>query len=408
MEKEKSTFEVINDYINSNFQKVSDSKVAIDNVMKFDNFLKVNNYSLKMDELMKLINENTLLNNSLELIFKRYQKQVISGVSFILFNNNTISTLLEFYCTLHNIDFVNSVDYSEAIIGNNLKYYLLEINKIPLLSSEEEKDLTTRIYNGEKELCSLLIQSNLRLVVSLAFHFQNQGLDIMDLIQEGNIGLMKAAYRFNPSMGYKFSTYASISIKRHFIRAIQDKTRTIRIPNNLHSKIMVYKNTVRLLYEELGRRPSSIEVADKMNISVSDVDILCECSMKIISINTLINDDDEDEIGQFIPDYTLEEDDDHVYIDSSFDYNLLFSNLNDKEKKVLEMRYGLCGYSPMTLEQIAKVFNLCRERIRQIELRALRKIRMSKHIEKFEEYMPNPDIAHKNICEYKKRKKLLK
>lgn len=282
------------------------------------------------------------------------------------------------------MDYLNeSIDYDIIFKENNLKYYLSELNTLSLLSYEEEKEIILRIQNGEKQLCEKLIINNLRLVVSIALRYRWHGLELLDLIQEGNIGLIKAAYNYDSRIGFKFSTYATPSIKRNIMRAIYYKGRTIRVPEYIYKEIIKYEKTVQFLTDKLGRNPSVFEVSSEMNMSISDVELLLNSSKSLISLNTYLYDDDDEEIIDSLIEPIIENDD-RIDIDSSFDLNKLFSSLDEKERTIIELRFGLNGYNPMTLEQIGNIFNLTIEGVRKVQNRALHKIRNSESVEEFE------------------------
>lgn len=262
-------------------------------------------------------------------------------------------------------------------VGDSLKQYLHEIGKYPLLNQEEEIALAKRIELGDAMAKQELVNSNLRLVVSIAKHYARNSRNLQDFIQEGNLGLMKAAERYDYRQGFRFSTYATWWIRQFISRAIADKSRAIRIPVHMYEKVNKYRKTVRQLHQQLGREPEVREVADAMNISEETVNELRMISMDPVSIDSPVGDDGDNTIGDFIPDQTSDSPEkamEQVMLRQNIDKAL--GILTEKERKVIQLRFGLVedGRS-RTLEEVGKVFHVTRERVRQIEAKALRKLR---------------------------------
>ena len=271
-----------------------------------------------------------------------------------------------------------------------VQMYLKEIGRTPLLNSAEEKELAKRIERGDEIARQKLIQANLRLVVSIAKRYVNRSphLSILDLIQEGNIGLSRAVDKFDYHKGFKFSTYATWWIRQAVTRALADYSRTIRIPVHMVETIMKYTQTKRRLMQELGREPLPEEIAAEMGMDAEKVHYIQKISQEVISLETPIGDDDEDSVlSDFIKDET------NMSPDQLANHALLrdqirevLTDLTDRERKILGMRFGLDDNIPHTLEEVGKVFGVTRERIRQIEAKALDKIRNHKNIKKLEGY----------------------
>ena len=257
-----------------------------------------------------------------------------------------------------------------------VRMYLKEIGKVPLLTGAEERELAIRMEQGDEEAKKKLCESNLRLVVSIAKRYLNRGLSFLDLIQEGNLGLIKAVDKFDYTKGYKFSTYATWWIRQAITRSIADQARTIRIPVHMVETINKLIRISRQLLQELGREPTSEEIAKEMGITVEKVREIKKISQDPVSLETPIGEEEDSHLGDFIPD-----DDVPAPVEAAA-YSMLkeqlmevLDTLSDREKKVLMLRFGLEDGRPRTLEEVGKEFNVTRERIRQIEAKALRKLR---------------------------------
>ena len=257
-----------------------------------------------------------------------------------------------------------------------IKIYLCEIGQIPLLTPEQEIELAAKIKKGDREALALMIRSNLRLVVKIALAYANLGLPLLDLISEGNIGLMKAVERFDPAKGGKLSTYAAWWIKQSISRALANQSKTIRLPVHLVDKISKMRRVSLQMSEELGREPTDEELGDEIGIASGKVSQLKTISIRPASLDAPISDDDSTEFGEIVGD---------EYAQTPFelvrDKNLrnelggLLDVLDDREKKIVFQRFGLDGGKPKTLEEVGKRFGVTRERIRQLQNIALSKLR---------------------------------
>ena len=275
-----------------------------------------------------------------------------------------------------------SMDVDEPI-----KMYLREIGQIPLLSYEEEIEYAQRVLNGEEEAKQKLIESNLRLVVSIAKKHTNRGLKMLDLIQEGNMGLMKAVEKFEYEKGFKFSTYATWWIRQAITRAIADQGRTIRIPVHMIETINKIKKESRIILQETGKEPTAEELAEKLELPVEKVKSMLEMNQNPISLETPVGSEEDSELGDFVEDDKFANPYDattRVLLKEQLDEVL--KTLNEREEMVLRYRYGLDDGSQKTLEEVGKIFNVTRERIRQIEVKALRKLRHPSRRKKLEDY----------------------
>ncbi len=273
-------------------------------------------------------------------------------------------------------------------IDDPVRMYLKEIGKVPLLSADEEIELAKRMEKGENEAKRRLAEANLRLVVSIAKRYVGRGMLFLDLIQEGNLGLIKAVEKFDYRKGYKFSTYATWWIRQAITRAIADQARTIRIPVHMVETINKLIRVSRQLLQELGREPHPEEIAKEMSMSVDKVREIMKISQEPVSLETPIGEEEDSHLGDFIPD------DDAPAPAEAAAFTLLKEQLIDvldtltaREEKVLRLRFGLDDGRARTLEEVGKEFNVTRERIRQIEAKALRKLRHPSRSKKLKDYL---------------------
>lgn len=273
-------------------------------------------------------------------------------------------------------------------IEDPVRMYLKEIGKVPLLSAEEEVTLAQRMEAGDEEAKKCLAEANLRLVVSIAKRYVGRGMLFLDLIQEGNLGLIKAVEKFDYRKGYKFSTYATWWIRQAITRAIADQARTIRIPVHMVETINKLIRVSRQLLQELGREPHPEEIAEEMNMSVERVREILKISQEPVSLETPIGEEEDSHLGDFIQDDNVP-----VPADAAA-FTLLkeqlvevLSTLTEREQKVLRLRFGLDDGRARTLEEVGREFNVTRERIRQIEAKALRKLRHPSRSRKLKDYL---------------------
>ncbi|MBR6530715.1 MAG: RNA polymerase sigma factor RpoD [Clostridia bacterium] len=273
-------------------------------------------------------------------------------------------------------------------IEDHVRLYLKEIGKVPLLSGEEEVELAQKMAQGSDYAKQKLVEANLRLVVSIAKRYVGRGMFFLDLIQEGNLGLMKAVEKFDYTKGYKFSTYATWWIRQAITRAIADQARTIRIPVHMVETINKVLRVSRQLLQELGHEASAEEIAKEMNLSVDKVRDILKIAQEPVSLETPIGEEEDSHLGDFIPD------DDAPAPAEAASYTLLREQLEEvlhtltpREEHVLKLRFGFEDGRTRTLEEVGKVFNITRERIRQIEAKALRKLRHPSRAKKLRDYL---------------------
>ncbi len=286
-------------------------------------------------------------------------------------------------------DVTTNPSYLDDISDDSVRLYLREIGKIPLLNPEEELALAHKVKEGDKDAKDKMAEANMRLVVSIAKRYSGRGLDFLDLIQEGNTGLLRAVEKFDPDKGFKFSTYATWWIRQAITRAIADQARTIRIPVHMVETINKLLRTQRRLTQELNREPTNEEIAAAMEMEVDKVEYVMKIKQDITSLDANVRDDDDDSVlADFI------EDDEAVSPEDAATTQLLKEQvkdmlgvLTDREQKILKMRFGLEDGKSHTLEEVGQEFSVTRERIRQIEAKALSKLRKHKDAKKLYEYL---------------------
>jgi len=284
---------------------------------------------------------------------------------------------------------IKDTRYLEDVADDSVRLYLREIGKIPLLTAPEELALAQKVVSGDKRAKDKMAEANMRLVVSIAKRYVGRGLDLLDLIQEGNTGLLRAVEKFDPDKGFKFSTYATWWIRQAITRAIADQARTIRIPVHMVETINKLLRTQRRLTQDLNREPTNEEIADAMELDVEKVEHIMKIKQDISSLDASVRDDEEDSVlGDFI------EDEDTVTPEESATGQLLkehvkdlLGSLSEREQKILRLRFGLEDGKNHTLEEVGQEFSVTRERIRQIEAKALAKLKKHKDSKKLMDYL---------------------
>ena len=288
-------------------------------------------------------------------------------------------------------DLAITAENVDAFADDSVRLYLREIGKIPLLTPEEEADLAQKIVKGDKKAKDKMVESNMRLVVSIAKRYGGRGLDFLDLFQEGNTGLLRAVEKFDPEKGFKFSTYATWWVRQAITRAIADQARTIRIPVHMVETINKVLRTTRKLTTDLNREPTTEEIANELHMDPEKVDYVMRIKQDIASLDASVGRDGDDEdsvLGDFV------EDEERISPEDSAANQILkeqlseiISTLTDREQKIIRLRFGIGGGRPHTLEEVGAEFDVTRERIRQIEAKALSKLRKNKDTKKLHEYL---------------------
>ncbi len=273
-------------------------------------------------------------------------------------------------------------------INDPVRMYLKEIGRINLLTSDEEHEYALMAQEGNEDAKRVLAESNLRLVVSIAKRYVGRGMQFLDLIQEGNIGLMKAVEKFNPDKGYKFSTYATWWIRQAITRAIADQARTIRVPVHMVETINKLARIQRQLTQELNREPTDEEIAERLDIPIEKVRDVYKISQDPVSLETPIGEEEDSHLGDFIPDGHTMGPEEYATIEMlKEELNSVLATLTEREEKVLRLRFGLDDGQCRTLEQVGQIFGVTRERIRQIEAKALRKLKHPSRSRKLKDFL---------------------
>lgn len=406
---ESYAFDTINRYIELNFKQSRQYEKALNNLQQLSYFLSKYDCDPNVDLLVELITKNKVLSQNISIIVKHDINDIKKADIKSNYDENLICTIIESYCLKNNIEINDNLDISDLPLldiedknlklKDDLKQYLSEISKIPLLTLEQEKELSLRVSKGDKKAEKAFIEHNLRLVVSVAYRyyygsFTGNAHNLLDLIQDGNLGLMKAVKEFDGTKGYKFSTYAYYWIRQAIMRGINNKSRSIRIPVWQYEKLINYNRKISKLENELNRKLTDKEISNHLKITINEVIELKQFRAGTISLNTKIdnNSDNDAEFGDFIP--SPEESPEEKSIETNFKEQVqkIFEvcNLKEQEILVLKCRFGFNDGKPMTLEETGKVLGTTRERARQIEKWALIKIRRSSYIKKLAELTENP------------------
>ncbi len=347
---------------------------------------------LTYKEIMDALSEFEMEAEQVELLYETFEKE---GIEIVADMDKELEKIEEEIGDLPPIDDVDLSAESLELSGvegvsvdDHVKMYLKEIGKVPLLAPDEEMELAQRMADGDAEARKRLSEANLRLVVSIAKRYVGRGMLFLDLIQEGNLGLIKAVEKFDYTKGYKFSTYATWWIRQAITRAIADQARTIRIPVHMVETINKLIRVSRQLVQELGRDPHPHEIAKELNMSIDKVREIMKIAQEPVSLETPIGEEEDSHLGDFIPD------EDAPAPSEAASFMLLkeqlgdvLDTLNPRESMVLKLRFGLEDGRARTLEEVGKEFNVTRERIRQIEAKALRKLRHPSRSKKLKDYL---------------------
>lgn len=357
-------------------------KVSKDGALAFDEFAPaLDGLSLSDDESSAVL--DYLVKEGL-VNFDTYTEELLAGDDLMLVDSD--DDMDDAMSEVPKDD--GSIDMEGININDPVRMYLKEIGKVNLLSAQEEIALAQRIEEGDVEARRELTNANLRLVVSIAKRYVGKGMAFLDLIQEGNLGLLKAVEKFDYTKGYKFSTYATWWIRQAITRAIADQARTIRIPVHMVETINKITRTSRVLVQELGRDPTTAEIAAKLGMSEEKVTEILKIAQDPVSLETPIGEEDDSHLGDFIPDEDAQAPEDVAsYMLLREQLLEVLDTLTEREAKVLKLRFGLEGGRAHTLEEVGDIFKVTRERIRQIEAKALRKLRHPTRSKKLKDYM---------------------
>ena len=356
---------------------------------------KAKKNTLEYDEILNAFNGIELTEDKMDMILEYLEKNhidILQGKSPEDVPDDDLLLESEEDILLSDneeIGLISDVDILEGVSTEDpVRMYLKEIGNVPLLSGEEEVELAKRVEQGDEEAKKKLTEANLRLVVSIAKKYVGRGMPFLDLIQEGNMGLMKAVDKFDYTQGYKFSTYATWWIRQAITRGIADTGRTIRVPVHMVETINKTLRMTRTLLQELGREPTPEEVAARLNVPVARVREVLKISRDPVSLDTPIGEEDDSHLGDFIEDDTaLSPSDSAAFSMLREELKSALESLTDRERQVIELRFGLLDGRARTLEEVGKEFNVTRERIRQIEAKALRKLRHPSRSKRLKDFL---------------------
>lgn len=401
-------YDIICNWIDMNIKVNEEELSEFYNLVKF--FEKYN-FEPSIDCVKSLLNTNQKLNSIIKKIVEKYGSEIEEGQSENILNDLNLLLFVETYCTTNGFDNdendseKNSIENSLVYNDDSVRSYLMEIGSCPLLSAEEEIELFKKVAQGDEKARKKAIECNTRLVVSIAKKYLGRGLEFLDLIQNGNLGLMKAVNVYDVSKGFKFSTYATWWIRQSITRALADQSRTIRIPVHMAELINKYPRIKYNLEVELNRVPTDEEIAEKMAIPVEKVKEIVKYSIELVSIYTPIGEDEESTLEEFIPSSGETIEDKFTCNVSSDIIKDLFDSakLTDREKEVLLARFGFYGGKEFTLEEVGQSLGLTRERVRQLQEKALKKIRKSSRILDYLNYSDKPEKAKEAIKEFRSK-----
>lgn len=402
MKDQTKLFDIINNYINQEFSKDIDYNSAINSFDKLENFLDLCECSLTLDIIERLVKENSLINKLLITIYEVDREDIFND-SYEGTYNDLVVYFIQMFCKVHNIKIKeNEIKYSDMgafASRSSTDIYLREIQNYKLLTREEELDMIKRYKSGEIEVRDEFLSRNLKLVVSIAKKYLGRGVALIDLIQEGNMGLMKALDEFDLSRECRFSTYATNWIKSYITRYIAGKSRNISLPNHFFYELGIFRKVYTNLEKQLDRKPTISELADKTGKNKDVVLRYFDYLNDTKSLSDKVGDEDDTEFSYFIPssDESLETVAIKKDLSSGLTELLNKCHLKPRELEVLILRYGLNGDDPLTLEEIGRKYNLTRERVRQMESSALMRIRRSPYVKLFAEYTSNPAKSMENI-----------
>ena len=383
----------------------------LDELKKLCSFLENNDISINIDLCLEILS-NYSINEIVKNIVERNIKSIQENKVEYIFHSESISSFVSAYCILNNIEtygYNEGASFNENYYTDSLKTYLYDISQSPLLTKEEEVELANRVQSGDKEAKKEFILHNLRLVVSIAKRYYIREIPFLDLIQEGNLGLMTAIEKYNPVLGVRFSSYATYWIKQAISRAVLSRSSPIKISYQMYGKLRTYRKKLNEVLTSFDYTPTIYELSEKMNLPVKQIEEYNFLLEKSVSLNSLVGEEEDTELGDFIS--NNEETPDEIIIEDNLkkDIDLAFekARLTEREKLILKYRYGLDNIKTETLLNIGKMFNITHERVRQIELSALAKIRKSEEaVRILSEYSFNPEKDYKNLeCFYHKKQR---
>mgnify|MGYP004525362005 FL=1 len=389
---EGNGLEIFNRYVDKNIKERKKPQYSL---KKIADFFYGFNYYPSNEIYLSLLN-NKRVSKILAKVVD--EKKYLLGKMDIekIFNDDISISFVETYCMLNNIKLVQ--DDIDNDIDNYMNDKVANYSSLgtSLLTEEEKMELLIRVKQGDKIARDIMVEKNLRLVIKIAIKYQGRGLEISDLIQEGSIGLMKSIDRFDLKKGCRFSTYATWWIRQAIVRATQEQGRAIRIPSHLNEKSSKIKNVVINLEKELGREPTTEEIANKLNISTKEIEKILNLSQTITSINQRINDDNYSELGDFIENNTATPEEATIEKVTAEEIRDKLSILNDRQQQIIKLRFGLDGDEPKTLQEIGDIIGCSRENVRLIELKILKKLKRSMYKWRDEKAISKSDVPVHN------------
>jgi RNA polymerase primary sigma factor len=339
---------------------------------------------LSTEEVADLVQEGDLSTTEIEELYAALEEEEIT-----LVEGEAAEATPEPVAVAIQVNEAPAIQIAHAVAtGDSIRMYLAEIGRVRLLTHADEIRLAKGIARGDKRCKDKLVEANLRLVVSIAKKYRNRGVAFLDLIQEGNLGLIRAAEKFDHTKGYKFSTYATWWIRQAITRAIADKGRTIRIPVHMVEKVNKFHRTHRRMIQRLGREPSDEEIARELSMPIEEILRLQEISQRSISLETPVGDDDSSELGDFLEDSASATPTDAVS-ESLLKLHLreALDELPERERQIIELRFGMKDDRPRTLEEVGREFDITRERVRQIQMKTLNLLREQRRTQNLREYL---------------------
>lgn len=398
LKKETKAFSILNNYINKNINYVATYDEAVNELKQISLFLNPLADVITKDAIIKLMMDNEKLKSILQVITDGHLFDNSMKPSFNPSDSMAIY-LIDTYSDME-IKLMNDKYISTTLdTSDNTRIYLSELYNFDMLTTEEERALAKRVINGDSLARDELIERNLRLVTNIAKRYFNKGMDTLDIIQEGNIGLIKAVEKFDPDRGFKFSTYAVWCIKSHIQRAIYAKAETIKIPEYAQIKMKGCAKVQNYLRGKLGRQPTLEEIAQVLDVGVDDLKNIQNTQNEIVSLESKINDENEDEFEVLLTSDEAAPEDTVTNRELSRQVKELLDhcNLSSRQKTVVLLRFGFDGHDRLTFEEIGKLLNVSRERASQIEKQAIAKIKNSSDIRNLAVYMDNPSQALANL-----------